>query len=81
MILRGIPLRDLRWESEKGSKVTVARAGPLPPPGFDNSARGLPERLLTRKYERLREEEEDEPDSDNVIDFLSSKREYSGKDE
>lgn len=79
MILPGIPLRDLRWESERGSKVTVARAGPLPPPGFGNSARGPPERLLTRKYERLKEE--DEPDSDNVINFLSRKRDRSGKDE
>lgn len=46
-----------------------------------NLPRGPPERLLTRKYERLREKDEDEPDSDNVIDFFSRKRDCSGKDE
>lgn len=59
----------------------MARVGPLPPPGFGSTARGPPERLLTRKYERLKEEDEDGPDSDNVIDFLSCKKDRSGKDE
>lgn len=66
MIPRVTPLRDQRWKREKGGKITVARAGPLPPPEFGRMARGPPERPKDRTYERKPEEEPD----DNVIDLF-----------
>lgn len=80
-MLRAIPLQKRRLEKERQVSVPRFRLRdePFTAPDADKTSQGPPRiYLLSRKYERLKEE--DEPDSDKVIDFLSRKRERSGKD-
>lgn len=80
---RAIPLQKQRLEKERQVSVPQLRLRdePFTAPDVDKMSQGPPRiYLVSRKYERLKEEEEDEPDSDNVIDFLSHKRDRSGKD-
>lgn len=79
---RVIPLQGLRLEKERQVSIPRFRLRdePFSAPDADKTSQGPPRiYLVSRKYERLKEE--DEPDSDKVIDFLSRKRERSGKDE
>lgn len=79
---RVIPLQGLRLEKERQVSVPRFRLRdePFTAPAANKTSQGPPRiYLVSRKYERLKEE--DEPDSDKVIDFLSRKRERSGKDE
>lgn len=81
MMLRVTPLQKRRLEKERQVSVLRFRLRdePFTAPDADKTSQGPPRiYLLSRKYERLKEE--DEPDSDKVIDFLSRKRERSGKD-
>lgn len=80
---RVIPLQGLRLEKERQVSIPRFRLRdePFSAPDADKTSQGPPRiYLVSRKYERLKEEEEDEPDSDNVINFLSRKRDRSGKD-
>lgn len=79
---RAIPLQKQRLEKERQVSVPRFRLRDelFTAPVADKTSQGPPRiYLVSRKYERLKEE--DEPDSSNVIDFLSRKRERSGKDE
>lgn len=79
---RAIPLQKQRLEKERQVSVPQLRLRdePFTAPVADKTSQGPPRiYLVSRKYERLKED--DEPDSDKVIDFLSRKRERSGKDE
>lgn len=79
---RAIPLQKQRLEKDKQVSVPKLRLRdePFTAPVASKTSQGPPRiYLVSRKYERLKEE--DEPDSDKVIDFLSRKRERSGKDE
>ncbi len=81
---RAIPLQKRRLEKERQADVPKLRLRdePFTAPDADKMSQGPPRiYLVSRKYERLKEEKEDEPDSDNVINLLSRKRECSGKDE
>lgn len=83
-MLRVIPLQGFRVKKEKQASVPRLRLRdePFTTPVADKESQGPPRvYLISRKYERLKEKEEDEPDSDNVIDFFSRKRDCSGKDE
>ncbi|EDT5580154.1 hypothetical protein A8232_005112 [Salmonella enterica subsp. enterica serovar Kokomlemle] len=83
-MLRVTPLQKRRLEKERQVSVPRFRLRdePFTAPDADKTSQGPPRiYLVSRKYERLKEEEEDKPDSDNVIDFLSRKRDRSGKDE
>lgn len=78
---RAIPLQKQRLEKERQVSVPRFRLRdePFTAPDADKTSQGPPRiYLVSRKYERLKEE--DEPDSDKVIDFLSRKRDRSGKD-
>lgn len=80
---RVIPLQGSRLKKERQVSVPQLRLRdePFTASDADKTSQGPPRiYLVSRKYERLKEEEEDEPDSDNVIDFLSRKRDRSGKD-
>lgn len=79
---RAIPLQKQRLEKERQVSVPLLRLRdePFTAPDADKTSQGPPRiYLVSRKYERLKEE--GEPDSDNVIGFLSRKRDRSGKDE
>lgn len=81
-MLRVIPLQGFRVKKEKQASVPRLRLRdePFTTPVADKESQGPPRvYLVSRKYERLKEE--DEPDSDNVINFLSRKKDRSGKDE
>lgn len=81
-MLRVTPLQKRRLEKEKQVRVPRfrLRGEPFTAPDADKTSQGPPRiYLVSRKYERLKEE--DEPDSDKVIDFFSRKRDRSGKDE
>lgn len=81
---RDIPLQKRRLEKERQFNVPRLRLRdePFTAPVADKESQGPPRmHLVSRKYERLKEKEEAEPDSDNVINFLSRKKDRSGKDE
>lgn len=81
-MLRVIPLQGFRVKKEKQASVPRLRLRdePFTAPVADKESQGPPRvYLVSRKYERLKEE--DEPDSDKVIDFFSRKKDRSGKDE
>lgn len=81
-MLRVIPLQGFRVKKEKQASVPRLRLRdePFTAPVADKESQGPPRvYLVSRKYERLKEE--DESDSDKVIDFFSRKKDRSGKDE
>lgn len=81
-MLRVIPLQGFRVKKEKQASVPRLRLRdePFTAPVADKESQGPPRMyLVSRKYERLKEE--DEPDPDKVIDLFSRKRDRSGKDE
>lgn len=81
-MLRVTPLQKRRLEKERQVSVPQLRLRdePFTAPDADKTSQGPPRiYLVSRKYERLKEEVK--PDSDKVIDFLSYKKDRSGKDE
>lgn len=81
-MLRVIPLQGFRVKKEKQASVPRLRLRdePFTAPVADKESQGLPRvYLVSRKYERLKEE--DEPDTDNVINIFSRKGCSSGEDE
>lgn len=76
---RVIPLQGFRVKKEKQASVLRLRLRdePFTAPVADKTSQGPPRvYLVSRKYERLKEE--NEPDSDKVIDFFSRKKDLSG---
>lgn len=81
-MLRVIPLQGFRVKKEKQASVPRLRLRdePFTAPVADKESQGPPRMyLVSRKYERLKEE--DEPDPDKVIDLFSRKKDRSGEDE
>lgn len=80
---RAIPLQKRRLEKEKQVNVPRFRLRdePFTAPVANKESQGPPRLyLVSRKYERLKEED-NEPDIDNVINIFSRKGDCSGKDE
>lgn len=76
---RAIPLQKQRLEKERQVNVPRFRLRdePFTAPVADKTSQGPPRvYLVSRKYERLKEE--NEPESDKVIDFFSRKKDRSG---
>lgn len=81
-MLRVIPLQGFRVKKEKQASVPRLRLRdePFTAPVADKESQGPPRMyLVSRKYERLKEEGESDPDK--VIDIFSRKRDRSGEDE
>lgn len=81
-MLRAIPLQKQRLEKERQVKVPRFRLRdePFTTPVADKESQGPPRvYLVSRKYERLKDD--DEPDTDNVINIFSRKGCSSGEDE